>query len=757
MRDLRGQSAQDVIYSGNRRTLGMAEVRMAFERSRHDGRETTDELVVSRRLFRSGDSEYLLDGRRVRLRDVADALRAIGIDDGEHVVVNQGMADALLTASPLDRRGLLEQAAGLAGYRTRRDEARGKLAITRRNVETIESLLGEMEPRLRMLRRQARAVADREEARGRLRTALILWLSWRWRSVTDDIDVLEAERVVVAELRLAAIAEVQRLDTHSEAMLNAERSWQQEMDVVIAALHLAERERDAAEHRLAAATERLGVTRRERAQCIAAMDDLVFAEREAARAGVQPEDDGESGTPSEYELKSSLRALEIELAAAQAWVQGANKAHEDLLGEVRSLRDRQANAARAEASARAQWTEVDSRLRRLNARMSEDQARRDAIGSDLMAAKQRVSLAREELHRLEDESAANEARADNAETHRDRVERIRTRMRRRLNDMARLLDAAVHERDRLARNVEGSLLKTISVSGGWEKAVASALRRWSGDDLSCELDAYLSWRGQLESSVDTRILWADLVVSGLDRISPLHGAAIVRTRAEAEALWSELAHRPAYLIGAPPVSVLSRDGFLLGSLGLQPPERDDDGTRYLLMRRSAADLHDKIETLSRRLTRIDAHFQKLEVEELEHAAARSSTAKAVFDARRRLSLLSADVERLTHLKTGFERDLGERSAAIERLAAELPVLTQRVQTLKRELEAAGETLTSVEGGVETSQSKLADAQSNLAGLQDRVGRLARELDAITARRVVTEQMRWDPLESTCRHASLSIL
>jgi len=85
----------------------------------------------------------MLNGRRVRLRDVQDMVRTIGIDNPRHIVVNQGMADALLTASPADRRVLLEHAAGLAGYRARRDEARQKLATTAQNVEVIDAVLAE--------------------------------------------------------------------------------------------------------------------------------------------------------------------------------------------------------------------------------------------------------------------------------------------------------------------------------------------------------------------------------------------------------------------------------------------------------------------------------------------------------------------------------------------------------------------------------------------------------------------------------------
>ncbi|MGH2442724.1 MAG: AAA family ATPase, partial [Chloroflexota bacterium] len=120
MRDLRGQKAEDIIHAGPRRSLGSAEVSLSFETN--DSADPISHLTVTRRLYRSGESEYVVDRQKVRLRDLVDALRNAGIDSSRQVVVNQGMADALLAASPLERRLAIEQAAGLEGYRARRDE-----------------------------------------------------------------------------------------------------------------------------------------------------------------------------------------------------------------------------------------------------------------------------------------------------------------------------------------------------------------------------------------------------------------------------------------------------------------------------------------------------------------------------------------------------------------------------------------------------------------------------------------------------------
>jgi chromosome segregation protein len=134
MRDLRGQRSEDVIYAGPRRSLSFAEVTLTLESETGDHELPWSELAIGRRVHRSGESEYILNGERTRLKDVASALREIDVDAGRYVVVNQGMADSLLVATPAERRALLEHAAGLSAYRTHREEARQKIATTSQNV-----------------------------------------------------------------------------------------------------------------------------------------------------------------------------------------------------------------------------------------------------------------------------------------------------------------------------------------------------------------------------------------------------------------------------------------------------------------------------------------------------------------------------------------------------------------------------------------------------------------------------------------------
>jgi chromosome segregation protein len=193
MRDLRGRRAEDVIFSGSqsRKPSAMAEVRLTF------GNETgwfpidSSEVELTRRLYRSSEGEYLLNGDRVRLRDVADVVREGGLAAGGHTVVGQGMVDGVLSLRGVERRGFIAAVAGVTPYEARRNEALQKLAQTRQNVAGAQIVYDEISPRLRLLRRQANLAQGALAARAELDSALRWHYHRQWTRLR--IDQLEAE------------------------------------------------------------------------------------------------------------------------------------------------------------------------------------------------------------------------------------------------------------------------------------------------------------------------------------------------------------------------------------------------------------------------------------------------------------------------------------------------------------------------------------------------------------------------------------
>ncbi len=184
---LRTETSQDVIFAGTetRRQLSMAEVSLTFDNS--DGRLPTDfsEVNISRRLFRTGESQYLTNKSVCRLRDVRDLLLGTGAGPDAYSVIGQGEIDAILSIRSEDRRELLEEVAGIRKYRIRRDEATRKLERTEANLTRISDIVYELANQRGPLEREAEVARQYKELDERLRTLELQLLSRDYQQVNQ--------------------------------------------------------------------------------------------------------------------------------------------------------------------------------------------------------------------------------------------------------------------------------------------------------------------------------------------------------------------------------------------------------------------------------------------------------------------------------------------------------------------------------------------------------------------------------------------
>lgn len=188
-RNLRARKTEDVIFAGSdkRAPLGVAEVSIALDNSKHWLPIEFDEVVVSRRAYRSGDNEYLINGSKVRLKDVVELFMRAQVGQNSYAFMGQGMVEQVLSLRPEDRRALIEEAADVRIYRQKLDDAQKKLKETRENVDRVRMLVREIEPRINQLERQAgRAVKYRELTR-ELAAALHVYYEHQWREVNDQV------------------------------------------------------------------------------------------------------------------------------------------------------------------------------------------------------------------------------------------------------------------------------------------------------------------------------------------------------------------------------------------------------------------------------------------------------------------------------------------------------------------------------------------------------------------------------------------
>jgi chromosome segregation protein len=192
---LRGKKTEDMIFTGSetRPRASMASASITFDNS--DGWLPIDfvEVSISRRAYRDGQNEYLLNGQRVRLRDVTELLANSGLAQRTYTIIGQGLVDVALSLKADERRRLFEEAAGIGLYRSRREEALRRLDTTRRNLERVQDILTELQPRLRSLKRQAKRAGEYEQVKNDLDSALRTWYGYHFYHLQEIVSGVRGE------------------------------------------------------------------------------------------------------------------------------------------------------------------------------------------------------------------------------------------------------------------------------------------------------------------------------------------------------------------------------------------------------------------------------------------------------------------------------------------------------------------------------------------------------------------------------------
>ncbi len=190
---LRGKKSEDVIFSGSekRARSGFAEVTMIMENDgKIEGLEM-GEIAVTRRLYRDGQSEYEVNRQAARLTDVALLLAQCGIGQRTYSVIGQGMVDAVLVASPAERKEFFDEAFGLRPFQLKRGNAMNKIDDSRKNLVQTEQILSEIGPRLNSLERQVKRLAERETVEKELHELEKGFYGHEWATLTEGLGVVQ--------------------------------------------------------------------------------------------------------------------------------------------------------------------------------------------------------------------------------------------------------------------------------------------------------------------------------------------------------------------------------------------------------------------------------------------------------------------------------------------------------------------------------------------------------------------------------------
>ncbi len=347
---LRIRRAEDVIFGGSdsRRRTGMAEVRLTFDNAADWLPTEFDEVVIGRRLFRTGASEYTINGARVRLRDVLDLMSAGSASHGGHSVINQGQVEQVLQQRPEDRRAFLEEAAGVARFYTRRDQAWRRLTETRRNLQRLRDLTAEIESRLDTLREQAQVAERGADLQRELVEGQMTLARHRFFTVNRQLEAAETREQQATETLAALLAEPAE-ELRRQAAQASLRSSEFEQELSTARRQAEQARREAAER----AAERARLVERQR-HLESRQTDL---SARGASLGARAEALAEEAQVAEQSLD--------ELDAHVAQVQSERQRLLETLAPERERRGRMQMLASQLSSARDRRTSLRERQRHL--------------------------------------------------------------------------------------------------------------------------------------------------------------------------------------------------------------------------------------------------------------------------------------------------------------------------------------------------------------------------------------------------------
>lgn len=466
-RVLRGSKMEDVIFGGSdkRRALGAAEVTLVLDNKERRAPLDCEEIRISRRMYRSGESEYLLNNSICRLKDIRDLFLDTGLGRNSYAIVEQGRVDAILNARPDERRAFFDEAAGVAKCKARKQEALSKLDDAERNLVRVWDLINELSVRVETMRGQAEKAKTYMELYGELADLETGLLGNRFLAGKARLDALGSEmndlnarhaavlaQVTKAEAELAQMREeVAAMDARSEAD-NAR------LTEVVAAI-------ERCDGRQAVARERIKLLEQERDRLARERQDVEVRLSRLNSQLAQERRKLEDVRLRAATLARQLKSAENEMNEFTGQVAAMEQSIEDLKGKIVGVVSEMAEHRNALSDFRARLEAGQRNSERLNERLEQVRDALKSVSANADSLEQR-------LKEVSAERSQFERRSQELRNTRDEIDR----------QLAELLEAADKKRRMLAR-AESRLaaLKDLDRSyEGFFAGVRAVLERYAG-------------------------------------------------------------------------------------------------------------------------------------------------------------------------------------------------------------------------------------------------------------------------------------
>ncbi len=418
---LRAKKQEDVIFAGTgeRAAVGMAEVALTLDNEERWLPLDFAEVEIARRVYRNGDSEYLLNGSRVRLRDIVDLLMKGDVGQNSYSIMGQGLVDEVLSMTPEERRGFLDEAADVKRFRTKIKEAQDRLAATQENLDKVRIVVAEIEPRLSQLSRQAERAAEHSRLSAELSELLKAYYGQRWN---------EAHNALVRAR--AALDQRSAEDAHAAERVAQLREQLRTLGEEIRKRREAISRRDTRtteiEQRLAA-TEQAIALDRERHAMIAGRREELRIEIEAlegeklglSSTGV---DEGRRG----IEIHAEIDEAKANVGRFRAVLDNAEREYSQIRSRMQELRDGADGDERRAGAMQHDIESAERRIAELEREAEQAIARRKQVVVELIGYGRRYANARAAAIEAEIALEAGRSEADDA---RERLRKVQEEVR----------------------------------------------------------------------------------------------------------------------------------------------------------------------------------------------------------------------------------------------------------------------------------------------------------------------------------------
>ena len=535
-KQLRGSKMQDVIFAGTatRKPKGMAEVTLVIDNSTGILPLEYNEVAVTRRMFRSGDSEYLINGSLCRLRDIRELFMDTGIGVEGYSIIGQGKIADIVSTKPENRRQIFEEAAGVVLYKSRKTEAENKLKSAESNLERVRDIISEIEGRIGGLKEDSEKAAEYLELRERYKTLSINIILHNLDNLSASVEAgrseLEeiTEKLADSDKRLSEIdesAEKNRAEgtviSDSYADANAELLRViDELNTITSGGELnkeklagIERELARLQTEITGTEEKLATGRLELEELVAhdqELNDEMDSVREELRQEVMKYNEHSARATGLSADIEELRGLMIDLSnqnvARRAEISTLSRYQQTLEERSETLKDEFEGRDRAEAANRSNLDRLDADIQRKSVELETEKEKIFEIANNIISVNKHINELSDEIYDLTDKSTRAAARRSTIEEMEANYEGYNNTVR------------SLMHRD--MKGIIGTVSDIINVPDGYETAVETALGG-SLQHIVCETDSdaksAVSW---LKSTRSGRATFLPVESVTADRIDP---------------------------------------------------------------------------------------------------------------------------------------------------------------------------------------------------------------------------------------------